>query len=95
MVSLLARRMCAAALGAVLCAAPGSAMAQRGARKRPLRFLYATQTGVRPPSFVLFCSDPAGVRASYRRYLENRLRERFGLDGTPIRITLRSRREKS
>ncbi|RIK97474.1 MAG: ribosome biogenesis GTPase Der [Proteobacteria bacterium] len=71
------------------------AMAQRGARKRPLRFLYATQTGVRPPSFVIFCSDPSGVRASYRRYLENRLRERFELQGTPIRITLRGRREKS
>jgi GTP-binding protein len=71
------------------------AMAQRGTRKRPLRFLYATQTGVRPPSFLIFCSDPAGVKESYRRFLENRLRERFGLGGTPVRITLRGRREKS
>jgi len=70
-------------------------MAQRGTRKRPLRLLYVTQTGVRPPSFVIFCSDPAGVKESYRRFLENRLRERFGLAGTPIRIALRGRREKT
>jgi GTP-binding protein len=70
------------------------AMAQRGTRKRPLRLLYATQVGVRPPSIVIFCSDPAGVKESYLRYLENRLRERFDLGGTPLRIQLRSRREK-
>jgi GTPase len=70
------------------------AMAQRGTRKRPLRLLYATQVGVRPPSIVIFCSDPAGVKESYVRYLENRLRERFDLGGTPLRIQLRSRREK-
>jgi GTP-binding protein len=68
-------------------------MAQKGARKRPLRFLYATQAGVRPPRIVLFCSEPEAVRDSYRRYLENRLRERFGLEGTPIRLQLRGRRE--
>jgi GTP-binding protein len=45
------------------------AMAQRGTRKRPLRLLYATQVGVRPPSIVIFCSDPAGVKESYLRYL--------------------------
>jgi GTP-binding protein len=70
------------------------AMAQRGTRKRPLKFLYATQVGVQPPSIVIFCSDPAGVKDSYRRYLENRLRERFGLEGAPLRIQLRGRREK-
>ncbi len=73
-------------------AAHEPAMAQRGARRRPTRFLYATQVGISPPSFVLFCSDPRSVRASYRRYLENRLRERFGLAGTPIRLVFRSRR---
>jgi GTP-binding protein len=70
------------------------AMAQRGTRKRPLKFLYATQVGVQPPSIVIFCSDPSGVKESYRRYLENRLRARFELDGAPLRIQLRSRREK-
>lgn len=75
-------------------AAHEPAMAQRGPRKRPLKFFYATQVGVRPPSFVLFCSEPAAVKESYRRYLENRLRERFDLEGTPIRLQLRARRSK-
>ena len=42
------------------------AMAQRGSRKRPLKFFYATQTGVRPPAFTLFCSEPAAVQPAYR-----------------------------
>jgi GTPase len=70
------------------------AMAQRGPRKRPLKFLYATQVGQRPPTFVLFCSEPAAVKDSYRRYLENRLRERFELEGTPVRLVLRARARK-
>jgi GTP-binding protein len=73
-------------------AAHEPAMAQRGERRRPMRFFYATQTGIRPPSFALFCSDPKAVRESYCRYLENRLRERFELEGTPIRLFLRARR---
>jgi GTPase len=73
-------------------AAHEPAMAQRGVRRRPMRFFYATQTGIRPPSFALFCSDPKAVRESYCRYLENRLRERFELEGTPIRLFLRARR---
>ena len=60
-------------------------------RKRPLKFFYVTQTAVRPPTFVLFCTDPDAVQASYRRFLENRLRETFGFEGTPIRLRLRSR----
>lgn len=70
------------------------AMAQRGTRRRPLRFFYATQVAVRPPTFVLFCSEPAAVKESYRRYLENRLRERFGLVGTPVRLQLRARERR-
>jgi GTP-binding protein len=91
------RRIATAALNRWLAdaaAAHEPAMAQRGTRKRPLKLLYATQTGVRPPTFVIFCSDPVGVKDSYRRYLENRLREHFELAGTPIRIVLRGRREK-
>ena len=68
------------------------AMAQKGSRRRPLRFFYGTQTGVHPPTFVLFCTDPQAVMASYRRFLENRLRERFDFAGTPIRLRLRARR---
>jgi GTP-binding protein len=67
------------------------AMAQRGTRKRPLKFFYATQAGTRPPTFVLFCTEPAAVKPAYRRFLENRLRETFELAGTPIRLRLRAR----
>jgi GTP-binding protein len=66
-------------------------MAQRGARRRPLKFFYATQTTVRPPTFVLFCTEPDSVQSSYRRFLENRLRERFDFNGIPIRLRLRPR----
>lgn len=68
------------------------ALAQRGMRRRPLKFLYATQTSVSPPTFVLFCTEPRSVASSYRRFLENRLRERFDFAGTPVRLRLRSRR---
>ncbi len=75
-------------------AAHEPSMAQRGTRKRPLKFFYATQVAERPPTFVLFCTEPSAVKESYRRYLENRLRERFELDGAPIRLQLRARRSK-
>jgi GTP-binding protein len=67
------------------------AMAQRGQRRRPVKFFYATQTGVHPPTFVLFCTDPDAVQTSYRRFLENRLRASFDLAGTPVRLRLRAR----
>jgi GTP-binding protein len=57
------------------------------------RLLYATQTGTHPPRFVLFCNDPSRVHFSFRRHLENSLRERFGFDGAPIRLEFRSRRD--
>lgn len=66
-------------------------MAQRGQRKRPVKFFYATQTAQAPPTFVLFCTEPAAVAPSYRRFLENRLRESFDLEGTPVRLRLRAR----
>lgn len=58
---------------------------------RPLRIYYATQTGIRPPTFVLFCNDPELAHFSYVRYLENRLRDYYPFVGTPIRIFLRPR----
>ncbi|MGH0029051.1 MAG: ribosome biogenesis GTPase Der [Myxococcota bacterium] len=70
------------------------AMAQKGNRRRPLKFFYATQTSTRPPSFVLFCTEPRAVKDSYRRFLENRLRERFDLAGTPVRLHLRARKQR-
>ena len=44
-----------------------------------------------PPTFVFFASDASAVHFSYRRYLENRLRETFGFDGTPVRLVFRDR----
>ena len=55
------------------------------------RLFYATQAAVAPPTFVFFASDASAVHFSYRRYLENRLRDTFGFDGTPIRLVFRDR----
>lgn len=54
--------------------------------------LYATQQGMAPPSFIVFCSHPERVAASYRRFLVNSLREEFGFEGAPLRVSWRSRR---
>jgi GTPase len=61
------------------------------ARGRSIRLYYATQTGVRPPRFVLFCNEARRVHFSLRRYLDNSLRARFGFDGVPIVLQFRSR----
>ncbi len=58
--------------------------------RRPKVF-YGTQAAVAPPTFVLFANDAASIHFSYRRYLENRIREAFGFDGTPIRLIFRER----
>jgi GTP-binding protein len=58
--------------------------------RRPKLF-YATQVAVAPPTFVFFAREAGAVHFSYRRYLENRLREAFGFDGTPIRLVFRER----
>ena len=60
-------------------------------RGRRPKLFYATQAAVAPPTFVFFASDAASVHFSYRRYLEYRLRETFGFDGTPIRLVFRDR----
>jgi GTPase len=60
-------------------------------RGRRPRLFYATQAAIAPPTFVFFASDAAAVHFSYRRYLENRLREAFGFHGTPIRLVFRDR----
>ncbi len=66
-------------------------LGQAGIHKRPIKFFYATQATTNPPTFILFCTDPAAVKENYRRYLENRLREEFDLHGIPIRLRLRAR----
>ncbi len=60
-------------------------------RNRRPKFYYATQASIEPPTFVLFASGAEHVHFSYRRYLENRLRDAFGFGGTPIRIIIRER----
>ncbi len=60
-------------------------------RGRRPKIFYATQAAIGPPTFVFFASDASLIHFSYRRYLENRLRETFGFDGTPIRLVFRDR----
>jgi GTPase len=64
-------------------------------RGRRPRFYYATQASIEPPTFVLFASDATHVHFSYRRYLENRIRDAFGFAGTPIRLIVRERERDS
>ncbi len=61
---------------------------------RRLKIYYGTQTGIQPPSFVLFVNDEKLMSFSYERYLENWFRKTFPLEGTPIRFVLRERKEK-
>ncbi|MBO4947977.1 MAG: ribosome biogenesis GTPase Der [Peptococcaceae bacterium] len=58
-----------------------------------LKIYYATQSGVCPPTFVLFVNEPEIMHFSYERFLENKIRENFGFEGTPIRIVVRKRSE--
>jgi GTP-binding protein len=60
--------------------------------RRHVRILYAAQTGVAPTTFVFFTNVATTFHFSYQRYLENRLREEFGFEGTPLRLLVRSRR---
>ncbi len=59
--------------------------------KRHVKILYAAQTGVAPPQFVFFTNVATAFHFSYERYLINSLRETFGFEGSPIRITVRKR----
>jgi len=60
-----------------------------------VRLFYATQTGIRPPRFVVFCNEARRLHFSLRRHLENSLRERFGFGAAPLRLTFRSRRQRA
>ena len=76
-------------------------LAQAVARVQPptdkgkrLKIYYMTQASTRPPTFVYFVNSAELFHFSYQRYLENRIRETFGLEGTPIRFIIRERGEK-
>ena len=58
---------------------------------RRLKIYYMTQTGIRPPSFVIFCNKRELFHFSYQRYIENQIRAVFGLEGTPIRMMIRQK----
>jgi len=64
----------------------------RSGRKQ-LKILYATQTEVNPPTFLFFVNDAKMIHFSYRRYLENKLRQAFGFAGTPVRLLFKTRGE--
>ena len=86
------KRVSTAALNKVL----REAVASHPPASKPgkwLKFYYATQADTAPPTFVFFCNDPVQVHFSYRRYLENKLREEFGFMGTPLRLSFRGRED--
>lgn len=62
---------------------------------RRLRLNYATQVSVKPPSFVLFVNDPELMHFSYERYLENKIRDAFDFEGTPLRLFTRRKSDDS
>lgn len=59
-----------------------------------LKIYYSTQPNVKPPTFVMFVNEPEIMHFSYVRYLENKLRESFGLEGTPIKIVARGKKDE-
>ncbi len=62
---------------------------------RKLKIYYMTQTGVRPPNFVVFCNSRELFHFSYQRYIENQIRATFGLEGTPIRMVIRQKGDEA
>jgi GTP-binding protein len=78
-----------------------SVLADATARVQPptdkgkrLKIIYMTQVGIKPPHFVCFCNDAKLFHFSYQRYLENQIRNTFGLEGTPVRLTIRQKGDK-
>ena len=63
-------------------------------RGKYIKFFYATQTEVKPPTFVLFCNYPKLLQKQYIRYIENRLRDTYDFRGVPVRIKVKSREGK-
>ena len=85
-------RVGTADLNKIVDRAAGEHLPRLVGRKR-LHILYATQSGVSPPTFVFFVNDAKLVHFSYHRYLENRIREVFGFTGTPLKFVFRARAE--
>jgi GTP-binding protein len=60
--------------------------------RHPVRMHFASQTRVRPPTFAFFSNSPDGITTPYRRYLANTLRDRYGFEGTPLRVHIKKKR---
>jgi GTP-binding protein len=63
-------------------------------KAKRIKFFYATQVGVLPPTFIIFCSHPDELHFSYKRYLENSFRERLGLKNIPLNLVFKQNSEK-
>ncbi len=63
-------------------------------KNRSVRFYYATQVAVRPPTFAFIVNHADSIAPSYRRFLENQLREHFDFFGTPLKTLIRGRKKK-
>ena len=84
------KRITTGALNSVL--ADATARVQPPTDKgRRLKIYYMTQASTKPPHFVIFCNDARLFHFSYQRYLENQIRSTFGLEGTPVRMTIRQK----
>jgi GTPase len=62
-----------------------------GHQGRQLKIFYATQAGIDPPTFIFFVNDPKLSHFSYKRFLENQIRDKLGFEGTAIKLVLRTR----
>lgn len=63
-------------------------------RGRRLKILFMTQADIKPPKFIIFVNDPELMHFSYLRFIENRLREMYGFEGTPLKLIVRARDEE-
>jgi len=86
------KRIPTAAVNSVIQQAVATHNLPRTGRKQ-LKILYATQAEVNPPTFVFSVNDASPIHFSYRRYLENKLRQSFGFAGTPLRLVFKTRGE--
>jgi GTP-binding protein len=65
----------------------------RGGKR--VKIYYVTQVRASPPTFMFFCNYPQAIHFSYRRFLENRIRESFGFGGSPLKLVFKKRMEKT
>ena len=62
-------------------------------RGKKLKIYFMTQADIQPPKFIIFVNDPELMHFSYLRFIENKLRDSFGFEGTPLKLIVRGRKE--